>query len=82
MLSAQRDRFEAGRWPLRWLADTPAPLVRRSLRRHLGDVHSGLLDEVVRTARRGTGQVHVSETVTVVVDAPWVLIVERGELVE
>lgn len=62
-------------WPSRWVAEGPAPLVRRRLLARVA-VSSGQVDAIVEAARRGGGRVAVSELVAVVVDAGVVRIVE------
>lgn len=54
-------------WPCRFIAESPEPLVRRALLRALPEAHAGVIDAIVRAARRGQGVVEVSSSVRVVV---------------
>lgn len=62
-----------GGWSRAWVAGGEAPLVRRALRRRLGEVTSGLVDAIVAAARAGSGAVVVSPRVVVVVSGEQVL---------
>ena len=74
-LSAESERFEGDGWDRSWIAGAPSPLVRRALRRRLGERSSRVWDAVVEAARRGSGVVSLSPSVRVQVEGERVLIV-------
>lgn len=66
-------------WSRAWVASAPAPLVRRCLLQRLSmarsaEVGAGVVEAVMRAARRGRGRIELSSTVAVVVGEEWVLI--------
>jgi tRNA(Ile)-lysidine synthase len=77
-LSVEADPHDGDAWPVSWIAEGPSPLVRRALVRRLGEVGSGILDDIVDCARRGSGSVRVSEWVTVVVERNGVFTLDAG----
>lgn len=64
-LSVAEERHHDGGLSAAWVADGPAPLVRRALLRRLPTLTSALIDAIVEAARRGQGAVRVSEDVEV-----------------
>lgn len=59
-------------WPRAWVADRPRALVRRALHRHVPGLLNRQVDAVIEAAKRGSGEVALSETRRVTVSAAWV----------
>lgn len=66
-LSAAQDPWDGSGWPAAWVAEAPAPLVRRALARQAVGVTSAHLDGIVAAARRGTGEVRLPKGSRIVV---------------
>ncbi len=75
-MSRQLEPFHDDGWPTSWVADAPAPIVRRAIRRRIPKAESRHLDALIHAARRGRGVVRLPEGSQVVVDGERVRMVQ------